>query len=1240
MIDGSSSASASNVHISDSTVRGTLYARGGGSYISGTGIAVVFSESIFTSCSATGGGGTAAVGGAVYVDGNGVFVTCTDSVINNCSAFDGDGGALWVGVTAAVELEAVQINFCTARRGAACFLASGAWLATAYVTVAIINCTSNSNSAFHLEADVANTPLRGLRINAEGQCAAVSASAFFSGTRPSTTLRCADERFAARDGSSQTVCGPGATCSDEPIVHGNSGTSVLAPLTSASCSCTPPAYALPGSFALLSPFSALEGCVTAPHALAVEVVAGSLLERFTRGIQISSEVIVRHVTMRMTGTDRRREVRATYSSLPTTCERQSAIVSSWVTVSQPYGAVNTSTLSSWTWDIEVVMNTSGLKEDVSPYTCELGFQILAPGDLTLSRTLPISVSLFVTAVTTSIAWGELPSGDGCVGGGPLAGRTLSVLVGLVTRTDATFQACDSTNLPVSHALPSLSDSRVFRAYLVREGDRSPENSQAGTGQLLTPLNNGLYAVSLLAECIGTFQLRVELDGVPMGVSLRVTARCPTDKVTLGNGQCGCRAGEFLVDGECTSCPDRLSSAVGATSCDICAAGYLRTPQDAIPSRSSCVECPVGAECPRNASLATLRIKRGYWRLDGSTVDIHDCRDHAATSACPATNETNTSATEGSLSCAVGDLWNRCTGGDLIGTDGDSYCAENYGGPRCQVCLHNSSTSRKHFNAKVGRCVDCPQAGDYTVYTCLAIAVAFALLGGCSKMTTRLPRTSRKIALFAIRMSATLQSVAPVPKLKLMIGLLQFVNTFDKVYEVEMPEQFHDWMESFQFINVDWASVVIPGSCLGQDFSTRLLIEGLVPFVGIGTVALVVCMVQITGMWRRQEPSALSLGTRKGLVQMLPLALFLVFCFCVSTSYSIFGAWRCQSFTKDAVGAERKFLRGDLSVECGTSEHSSTAAVGYLLFALWPVGMPLLFLLLLIQCHDAIKKRVATSRLIHATAFLYSEYKPEYYYWEVVFLGERLTVSCFVQFIDNGTIRLLFALVVTILYLAALLASRPFKRADLNILASLGVQIPVAFMLLGGSYIHLFQGFIVARSHNYAQTLLGFKSEVQIASLVVAVIVSSLAVFSLLSVIQGLSYRRSPIIRLQSTKQPPELGLHAGKHYHLFLSHVWSTGQDQCAAMKRSLQLILPGVSIFLDVDDLEDVSKLERYVTSAQCVLFFLSKGYFASKNCLREIRASVDTKLPLVLVHERERAKGGLPLEELKSECPEEVLR
>ena len=62
---------------------------------------------------------------------------------------------------------------------------------------------------------------------------------------------------------------------------------------------------------------------------------------------------------------------------------------------------------------------------------------------------------------------------------------------------------------------------------------------------------------------------------------------------------------------------------------------------------------------------------------------------------------------------------------------------------------------------------------------------------------------------------------------------------------------------------------------------------------------------------------------------------------------------------------------------------------------------------------------------------------------------------------------------------------------------------------------------------------------------------------------------------QATSQLPELPLAAGCKFHLFLSHVWSSGQDQAAVIKRQLQLCLPGVSIFLDVDDLEDISALE-----------------------------------------------------------------
>ena len=67
--------------------------------------------------------------------------------------------------------------------------------------------------------------------------------------------------------------------------------------------------------------------------------------------------------------------------------------------------------------------------------------------------------------------------------------------------------------------------------------------------------------------------------------------------------------------------------------------------------------------------------------------------------------------------------------------------------------------------------------------------------------------------------------------------------------------------------------------------------------------------------------------------------------------------------------------------------------------------------------------------------------------------------------------------------------------------------------------------------------------------------------------QKLAFSQSiPILRDAQTMEPPVLLLGPGKRYHLFLSHVWSTGQDQCAVIKRQLQLLLPGVVIFLDVD--------------------------------------------------------------------------
>ena len=51
-------------------------------------------------------------------------------------------------------------------------------------------------------------------------------------------------------------------------------------------------------------------------------------------------------------------------------------------------------------------------------------------------------------------------------------------------------------------------------------------------------------------------------------------------------------------------------------------------------------------------------------------------------------------------------------------------------------------------------------------------------------------------------------------------------------------------------------------------------------------------------------------------------------------------------------------------------------------------------------------------------------------------------------------------------------------------------------------------------------------------------------------------------------------------------------------IKRALGLLLPGIVVFLDVDDLEEIDLLEEYVQTSQCMLLMASKGYFFSRNC------------------------------------------
>jgi len=220
----------------------------------------------------------------------------------------------------------------------------------------------------------------------------------------------------------------------------------------------------------------------------------------------------------------------------------------------------------------------------------------------------------------------------------------------------------------------------------------------------------------------------------------------------------------------------------------------------------------------------------------------------------------------------------------------------------------------------------------------------------------------------------------------------------------------------------------------------------------------------------------------------------------------------------------------------------------------------------------------------------------------------------------------------------LMVVRPYRSAELNLMA-IAVQIALVCVFFASLCISLHmrlqeQSSASCSGVDLAQTILGFEQTSSIVNLMIGFTLGILSVFAAIVVYQTLALRSMESVRLVTTRAPPDLTLSLQMKWHTFLSHIWSTGQDQAAIIKRQLQILIPGVEVFLDVDNLEEIGELEHYVDQTSSLILFLSRGYFYSANCLRELDHAIKRRKPLLLVHEANSAKGGELLSVLKEDC------
>ena len=650
-------------------------------------------------------------------------------------------------------------------------------------------------------------------------------------------------------------------------------------------------------------------------------------------------------------------------------------------------------------------------------------------------------------------------------------------------------------------------------------------------------------------------------------------------------------------GACRACPAHATSPAGTASllggCK-CEAGYY----NALPSGShgvECVPCVTGSDCADTpgVTIETIPLLLGYYRISNSSSDLRRCPDFGNTSGC------------------VGGL-----------SDGEGPCKEWLEGPYCRLC--NVTDNSRYYDAETSECALC----EGTVWLPLvvgAVVVVAVLAGVVLWHRLRPHQRVRWLARLARQLWRLYTQLSLRAKGKQLLGFYQVATRVASVYDVPMPDAVKQLLSIFELFNINIGGIGLPLQCLGLGtYQQQLMTTMLAPAV----LAAVLLLGFIARSCCKGGPSRLSNGFLAALPWLLPLS-FLVFPMVSSAAFLVFS---CEAFDDG-----RSYLRADYAVECGTDVHAGAVSLAWLGIALYPIGISLLYVILLHLTRHAVHDNTPTS-LSKALDFLVRDYEPAYLWWELAEAWKKLFLVGFAVLIEPGAlVQLLIAFLFSLVYMLVVAVAMPFRDHSDDVFAKAS-----AFSLTSLFFFSVFLKVGVlteAVDDVLSEQLRGrfsFDAGIVSAGMVVS-IVAALALAAVMAARQLVAVARLPILKLEETKAPPELPLSQGMRWHLFLSHIWGTGQDQCATIKRQLCLLMPGVSIFLDVDDLEDIGALEEYVDASAVIMIFVSKGYFKSGNCLREARCTVAKQKPITLVHDPVR--GGAKLDFIvMEECPLEL--
>jgi hypothetical protein len=462
--------------------------------------------------------------------------------------------------------------------------------------------------------------------------------------------------------------------------------------------------------------------------------------------------------------------------------------------------------------------------------------------------------------------------------------------------------------------------------------------------------------------------------------------------------CTCKAGETLMGTSCQPCEKgKWKSSIGVSSCSRCE-NTLRgaiTARNGSTTESACI-------CP----------PRTYDDGKGSCVPVEEGmrKDLSGMTLASLTLEEGfwrtSEKSDDVRACITPEA---CVGG--IG-DGDDVCREGHTGPYCALCKDNYNLDPFML------CKECSSSTLDFIFTLVAfVALALGLFGlnylvkkkldrrgARSKEVWKRCKNGLKILFASGQITASLPNVVP---------------------QVSLPENFKDVVFSSQFLNFNLFTLVPMGCFAGGGFNFY------VKCVALTMSVIVVCATLSLLAFFKRRPN------------LYTAAIAITYLTLPTITTTVFGMFPCDEFDNN-----KSRLRGDLSIDCKAGGRGAWEAFGYLMVGIYPVGVPLMYWVLLYRMKDRLmgEDRINDEKL-RGILFLWEPYKKEYWWWEVFETVRRLAMTGLLSTVDPGSFTQITAgSMMATLYTIYLACAFPFDELRDNIIAILsGILLILTFL---------------------------------------------------------------------------------------------------------------------------------------------------------------------------------------------------